>query len=413
MPNRVMAGLNMLSRGFATTVYRQAARLSARMLARSPIVESVLLHRSVATGEVDFGRSDIDLFVVIDERKADDGAAIASLLQEVNRARLVNPALSHIDVYEPSGLASHARTDTFMASIERRTWMLLRGVPVEIPPAPVHPDHALKRFLLWVEWYFAIAVREINRRNLWKTSLECWNAYASAEKLISEPCLSRSEMEVQASRLEGDLKTDRLREPSNATRFVFGLADRLHRSRLPALRTLAKPLVFEAVTAPLCLRRLFVVVPRADSPLPPEAFVNGAFPCTPEILDLFAHAKNPFLQWVLPPELLELGIEPPVGPEFLRACRFYGHTRFLFIPGFGNPGPPTQAARLALIRHAADSVCRGEAPPAIPQEKIRELMAAGSRTIAEYYSAEYSSLRRESRRIQQALLAPSAAAPCS
>ena len=410
MQAKLCADMSALSQEIATAFYRQAARLSARMLTSSPIVQSVLLHRSVATGEVFFGRSDIDMLMVVDEEEAEVGASIASLYQEVNRARLFNPALTHVDVYEPSGITSHARMDTFWGSVERRTMMLLRGEPVEIPFAPVHPDHALSKFLLWVEWFFAISVQQRSRRNLWKTSLECWNAYASAEGLIREPYLLRSEMEAQASHIEGNLTTKRLVEPSYATRFVFELADRLHRSRLPALRKLSKPLVFEAITAPLCLRRLFVVVPRADSPPPPETFVKGAFPCTPEILDLFAHAKNAFLYWILPPELLELGMQPPLASGFLRSCRFYSHSRFLFHPGFADPNPPTQAARMALIRHAMDWASRGELPPAIPQEKIREMMAAGATTIVEYYRAEYDLLRRDSRRIQESLPALSGAA---
>jgi hypothetical protein len=405
--------MSALSRQLATAFYRRAARLSARMLASVPGVESVLLHRSVATGEVFFGRSDIDMLMVVNEETAEDGASIASLCRAVNRAQLVNPALNHIDVYDPNGIASHAGMDTFWASVERRTVMLLCGNPVEIPVAPVHPDHALSKFLLWVEWFFAISVQQRNRRNLWKTALECWNSYASTAGLIREPYLLRSEMEAQARRSEGNLIAKRLGEPSYATRFVFELADRLHRSRLPALRTLGKPLVFEAITAPLCLRRLFVVVPRAGSPLPPEAFVKGAFPCTPEILDLFAQAKNAFLHWVLPPELLELGIQPPPVSGFLRSCRFYGHTRFLYYPGFADPRPPTQAARMALIRHAMDWASRGEAPPVISQEKIREMMVAGAPTIEDYYRAEYGRLRRDTRRIQQSLPALLGAASCS
>ncbi len=402
--------MSALSQAIATAFYRQAAMWSARMLTSSPIVQSVFLHRSVATGEVSFGRSDIDMLIVVDEEKAENGAGIASLYQEVNRARRFNPALTDIDVYEPGGIAGYARMDTFWSSVERRTLMLLRGEPVEIPFAPVHPDHALSKFLLWVEWFFAISVQQRNRRNLWKLSLECWNAYALAEGLIREPYLLRSEMEAHASRIEGNLTTKRLGDPSYATRFVFELADRLHRSRLPALRKLRKPLVFEAVTAPLCLRRLFVVVPRADSPLPPETFVKGAFPCTPEILDLFVHAKSAFFYWILPPELLELGMQPPLVSEFLRSCRYYSHSRFLFHPGFANPSPPTQAARMALIRHAMDWASRGELPPAIPPEKIGEMMAAGASTILEYYRSEYGLLRRDSRRIQESLLALSDAA---
>jgi len=201
-----------------------------------------------------------------------------------------------------------------------------------------------------------------------------------------------------------------LGEPSYAARFVFELADRLHRSRLPALRTLAKPLVFEAVMAPLCLRRLFVVVPRADSPLPPETFVKGAFPCTPEILDLFTQTKNAFLYWVLPPELRELGIEPPLVSGFLRSCRFYGDSRFLLYPGFAGSSPSTQAARMALIQHAVEWASRSELPPAISQEKLREMMDAGATTVEGYYRAEFGQLRRDSRRIQESLVALSGAA---
>jgi hypothetical protein len=397
--------MSVLSQRIATAFYRQAARFSARMLISSPIVESVVVHRSVATGEVQFGRSDIDMMLIVDENKAEDGANVASLYRALNRAKFFNPALTHIDVYERGGIASYARMDTFWASVERRTMLLLRGRPIDLPGAPVDPEHALSRFLLWVEWFFAISVQQKNRRNLWKTSLECWNAYASAEGLLREPCLLRSEMEAAASRIEENLATRRLEDPSYATRFVFDLADRLHRSRLPALRKLEKPLVFEAITAPLCLRRRFVVVPRADSPLPPEAFAMGAFPCTPEILDLFVHAKNAFFYWILPRELRELGIQPPSISEFVESCRYYNHRRFLFHPGFADPSPPRQSARLALIRHAMDWVSRGELPPPIPDEKILEMMAAGAPTIADYYRAEYDPLRRDSRLLQESLAA--------
>lgn len=398
-----MEEMRSLSLGFATFLYRQAARASAGMLGRAPGVESVLLHRSVATGEVDFGRSDIDMLLVLGERET-EGASLAALFDVVRRARRLNPALNHIDVYEPGGLASHGETDTFWASVERRSLTLLRGQPVELPAAAVSRDHALSKFVLWVEWFFAIAVQQRNRRNLWKTALESWNAYAVAEGLIPQPRLLRSEMEGHACAVEKTLLADRLREPSYAVRFVFGLADRMHGSRLPALRKLAKPLIFEAVTAPLCLPRLFVVLPASDHPLPAEACRNGAFPCTPELLNLFVHTKNAFLFWALPPAVHELGIEPPSVAEFLSSCRYYGDTRFLTIPGFASPGPSRQAARMALIRHALDCALRDKLPPAVSQERIRETMT-GAPGITEYYRFQYEGFLRESRRFQESLRA--------
>jgi hypothetical protein len=404
--------MSTLSRGLATGFYRQVANVFAGMLTGSPIVQSVVLHRSAGSGEVSFGRSDIDLLVVLDEQEAEDGAKVASFYRKVERARLFNPALNHIDVYEPSGIQSHARLDTLWASVERRTQKLLRGQPVEVPAGPVHPDHALSKLLLWVDWFFAIAVQQRNPRNLWKISLECWSAYALAEGLIQEPCLWRSEMEAQARAAESNLDTKRLEEASYAVRFVFELADRLHRSRMPALRKLDQPLIFEAITAPLCLPRLFVVLPQADSPLPPEAFLKGAFPCTPEILNLFAHSNNAFIYWSLPRELRELGLEPPPPSAFLHSCAYYGHSRFQLYPGFVDTTPPLLAARTALLRHAVDWAAKGELPPEIPQDKIRE-MTADPPSTEDYFRTQYGPLRREGRRIQELLLglSRSAASP--
>jgi hypothetical protein len=382
------------------------------MLSSEPAVKSVVLHRSTATGEIDFGRSDIDLLLVVHAQKAEEDASITSLYDQLSRARRFNPALTDIDVYEPDAIATHAEIDSSWASTERRTERLLRGDPVEIPFVPVNPDHALSRFLLWVEWFFAVSVQQRNARNLRKLSLECWNAYASAERLIEEPWLLRSEMAAHASRTEANLSTEQLADPAYATRFVFELADRLHSSRLPALRKLDQPLIFEVITAPLGLRRLFVVLPNANSPMPQEAFTNGAFTCTPEILDLFVHAKNAFLHWSLPPDLLRLGIQPPLVAEFVGSCRYYNHSRFLFHPGFANPNRPTQSARIALVKYAMDSASRGKLPAPIPESKIQEMLAAGAPTVTDYYRTEYARLRRDSRSIEEALR-PLASAPIS
>ena len=104
------------------------------------------------------------------------------------------------------GLPSHAQLDTLWASIERRTTMLLQGEPVQIPSVAVNPDHALSRFpALGGVVLRNFPSAEGNSRNLRKISLECWNAYASAEGLIEEPCVLRREMEAHAFRIEETL----------------------------------------------------------------------------------------------------------------------------------------------------------------------------------------------------------------
>jgi hypothetical protein len=231
--------------------------------------------------------------------------------------------------------------------------------------------------------------------------LESWNAYAVADGLIQEPCLLRSEMQDQVRLTEGNILTRRLEEPDYAVRFVFELADRMHRSRLPALAPLADGLIFKAITAPLVLHRLFVVLPRADSPLPPEVFTPGVFPCTPELLHLFLHYKNAFLHWALPPRLVNLGMQPPGAGRLLRDCHYYCHHRFLCVPGFADANPAPPAARLECIRHALEWAERGELPPPLPQERMQE--AAGVPSFPEYYRTAYPRLRRDSQRLQESL----------
>lgn len=391
-----------LSNRLAAACYRLAAKLSAGLLGSSPMVESVLLHRSAATGEIAFGRSDIDILMIVDREQAGSGQSLASLYQLVRRAQWLNPAMNHVELFDRAGLTSHARMDTYWGSVERRAQVLLYGKPTHIPAAPVNPDHALCRFLLWVEWFFAIAVQQKNRRNLRKLALESWNAYAVAEGLMPEPCLLRAAMEAEARQREASHALEGLEEAKNAVEFVFNLADRLHGSRRPPLRKLARPVVFDAITAPLCLRRRFVVLPEASSPLPAEVSTPGAFPCTPEILDLFIHAKNPFFYWAMPDEILSLGIQPPAAADFLRSCRYYGHGRFLFLPGFADRRPQPQRARLGLIRRAIEHAIRNQLPPAVPQEEIENMMRAAYPPL-EFYRAEFDRLRRESETIQEVL----------
>jgi len=115
----------------ATAVYRLVASASARMLASSPMVESVLVRRSVATGEVSFGRSDIDLLMVTAQAVSEDGEKLASLYEKVRRLRRFNPALNHIEPHDAPGFQSCAETDTYWGSIlHQRLFLVGAAAPI-------------------------------------------------------------------------------------------------------------------------------------------------------------------------------------------------------------------------------------------------------------------------------------------
>lgn len=391
------------SPSLAASIYRQVARVTAKALASGGLVESVFLRRSAATGEVQFGRSDIDLSLIVCDQVADDESEIETLYRKARTLKRFVPRLDHMEVHEPGGMQEIARMDTFWGSLERRSLVLLHGAPIGLPCLPVHPDHAVSRFALWVEWFFSESVQRKSARNIRKTALENWTAYATASGLIEEPFLVRTDMEAHIRQAERGVDTRRLGEPGYAAAVVFGFADRLHRTRLPQLQKLAAPHVFEAVLPPLASRRLFVVLPRADSLLPPEAFAPGAFLCTPEALHLHLHYTNAFLYWALPPTILDLGVKPPTVHGFLKACCRFGHNRFLRHPGFALNNTWMPSARTACVRHALEWASRGELPPAIPQKELRD-MIENRPTCLEYYRTIYAPLRRESALLRESAL---------
>src|SRR3990170_2820050 len=82
------------------TVYRAIAKLTASALGSCDIVQSVFLRRSVAAGEVSFGRSDIDLTVVIRSPLStpEEAETILALNQRCRLIRALVPVLGEVEV---------------------------------------------------------------------------------------------------------------------------------------------------------------------------------------------------------------------------------------------------------------------------------------------------------------------------
>lgn len=388
----------------ATAMYRLAARITARFLASSDFVESVLIHRTVATGEVSFGRSDIDLNLVVRQEHPQDGARLAALYKKTRMLQRANPVLGHIEVHNLLSFTDYYTTDTYWGSLERRGSYVLCGKPIVIPQRPVDPRDAAGFFGVWAEWFFSIAIQQRNRRNLRKTAIDIWNTYAAAEGLIAEPYPRRRDSEARLRALDPAVQMEQLEAPEPAAAFVFRLAEHLHRRFLPPLRTLTEPLFFEAVVPPRGRSRPFVILPRPDSPLPPQAFLPRTFVATPEALDLYLHFTNPLFYWALPIPLRDIGMNAPTAAEFLRVCRWFGNSRFLRHPGFLWPDVNMPAAITASVRHALDWLSRGEIPPPLHQEAAFVILAPTAQCL-DYYRTRYAGLCQESQQLRQAAAA--------
>jgi predicted nucleotidyltransferase len=345
-------------------MYRRIAKVAARLLGRSELVETVYIRRSVAAGEVVFGRSDIDLGIVVKAEAEASGEALLSLARRFQAVRRAVPLVGEGEVRTPRDVERWIRTDTYRGSLERRVDILAYGKPLGIPPLPVAPEHAARWVTLWLEHHFPRAVQQGNARNLRKFAAEMWNAYATATGILEEPLPSRAAT-VEQLRESGELD---LREatPEETVAFCLQLAEtfRDRGRRRPALGKLARPVIFRAVLPPLFEPRTFVVVPEPGWPLPPEAFQTDSFVSTPEALDLYVHDVNGYAFSVVPQELRDLGLCAPERAELVRSCRHYGSGHYIRSPGFLKQtaaiGSPQQ--RVSALQQALTPLEQGEVP---------------------------------------------------
>jgi hypothetical protein len=360
-------------------VYRGAARLSGRFIGGCGLLESAFVHRSVASGEIAFGRSDIDLVLVA--REGACGADLLGLYERVRQLRRFNPAVGHMAVQDSAGVASEVEADTYLGSIDRRSALTVYGRPVEVPALPVRAEDAIRRFAFWQDSYLSTAMRLGDRRNLGKIAADMWNACAVSRGRLQVPFVTRWEAERHW------LASGQAGQGHGAAR-CFRMAKRLHDEILPPLERLGEPCAFRRKLAPRFRDRAFLVLPEADAGVRPEALEPGSFVTTPELLHLYLHFVNPFMDWVLPDALRRAGFQPPSPEAFTRACLFYGHTHTTRNPGFMHPHAAAPGMILGLLEHCAEYLRDGEAPPPPAPEQAE---ASGRRRIAveEYYLREF------------------------
>lgn len=389
----------------ANGIYRQIGRLSARALGCSQIVKSVYIHRSVAADEASFGRSDIDLLVVVRQPPpgAYDGPELAALSRTVRLITATLPVVGQMEVHDPRGLQDWCRSDPYRASLERRSAILVYGRPAAFASLPIRAEHAIRRAVVPISTYLTAAVKERNRRNLRKFSLDVWNAYATATHQIAEPFLTRQETEDYRLTHEERRDGDSLGDPDHALSFIFQTIQRLHERVVPPLEKIRSPLIFRAQVPPGFRERTFVVLPKPGFPLPPEAFDSSAFLWTPEALDLFTKYSSAFFYWVLPPEVKQLGISQPDATAFVRSCRYYCDTHKIRYPIFMKTHDIRSAvSRVMVLRHAVGHLHQGRVPPAMDQAELMKALA-NPPAYSDYYDSTFPELYREAEQLWEEL----------
>jgi len=353
-------------------------------------VEGVLAHRSTATGEIQFARSDIDLIVRLHDDRVTP-ARMLSLIRLFHTIKYANIALGEVETHLEQEWLDWFAVDSYRGSMERRSALRMYGPEQPRPHHAVRQSHAIRRFVLWFHDHAFVAWNAKNKRNLRKIALEMWNAYAVAIGLMDEPLLTRPEMERECLKHEdpnwvGELGTS----PDRAVQFMLELAQRLHAAVAPALGP--RPEVEEvSVAQPPYLKPaqwVSVSGPKAAIPELPER----ARHTSPELFDLFFRYVQPFYYSLMPERLLELGLAPPTTAQQADSLRFHYHGQVLRYPGLMSP---FAGSAVVAARFAAEAIPRLEAGEIYDAPLLEPLKPYP--TIPEYYNEKFTKLSDQHR----------------
>src|SRR5262249_41519484 len=137
-----------------TRLYRFFAKIAAQQLGRLESVLGVYARRSVACGEVNFGKSDIDFYILI-QPSADiltEARNLRDLARRFATLKKVIPCLGQGDVSTPTELQHWYQTRPY-TWYRDRGWLWLYGQHYERPHVAL-TDGQQRDSLLW--WFFQV-----------------------------------------------------------------------------------------------------------------------------------------------------------------------------------------------------------------------------------------------------------------
>ena len=321
-----------LRRQLGLGAYRGVGRAVCQALGAFDFVETVFLRRTAATGEVSFGRSDIDLTIVVSAPLVGeaDSRRMLRLARCYQALRTLAPVVGECETGTREELLRSYRADPYRASIDRRTALTVYGERLRIPEIPIRPQDALTWLMIWLPHYLPWAMRLRSVRNMRKFALEMWNAARTATGDIPEPYPTRTLAEAAWRRQAGAAFPLRDGAGVDELAAVCGdIVDEVHRRLCPPLAAV-NSVRFHRVGS-----SEWVLLPPGTPPPPVEAGIQRAFFGSPAALDLLIQHVNPRMFQQLPEPLLELGIRRPGRGEWLDFCRrFAADPRLLRRPAF-------------------------------------------------------------------------------
>jgi predicted nucleotidyltransferase len=361
----------------SSTLYITAARVVARVLA-APGVRSVFIRRSVATGDAVFPLSDLDLSLVVGEI---GGAGMADLYRRLRIAGILFPRLGEVQVTTPEELRDMAESDPYRAYLDGRSAITIFGEQPHIPQFALSPTAVARRLVFWLDHYLPLAVRRGRHGDQRKFVFEMWNALSVLQGRWPVPQLSRRT--IQELWNNGGFEV-------GAPPFVqcCRFAEQAH-----ALLGCTAPEIDRTIL--LKSPRPILLLPRADSAWPPEAYRPGVRVFTPPALNLFMATQDPLLWLDVEVQLRELGFEMPSRGSWCAAClRLAGGER-LRRPGFSERGPGQYARRLVQLETVIAWIEKGQVGEPSPTPE-----RSAPQSVSTYYREQFDQLAKEAARLR-------------
>ncbi|MEX1111421.1 MAG: hypothetical protein WEB31_06435 [Chthoniobacterales bacterium] len=380
--------------------YLAAARVIARVIARHAIVRSVTLRRSIAAGEARFGRSDIDLDIVLHSACATPAEArqLSDLNRTVRRLGLICPWLGQCGAIAFDELAEWAELESFRVGLDLDHAVLLEGEPFEFTRHPITPEQAAYRTACWFENYLPRALRSGNCTNLWKFTLEMWTTCNLGLGRTITPHLRRSDtlaewhlQEPQSDLPAPDWPADRLWLQ------MMALTAELHSTLLAPLGVPAQPLSHSLILPPSFARRTLLVGTAEQIASRIARLPANAIALTPEALGLYLEYINPALFGLLPPEIQALGFQRPSRAAWQSVLRRWSFPFLARKPGFGSRDFGTAPRYVLYAQRAAATLGTGDTPAPIRLDDLGPA-ARSPQAFSTYFIDHYPEVLAAARR---------------
>jgi predicted nucleotidyltransferase len=182
----------MLPYRTGTQIYLFFAKIIAQILSRFEPVTAVFGKRSLASGEIVFGKSDIDITILIKDfdSEKDEAYFLSKLYDIYLLTQKFFPILGECDIYNRFDIHTFYCLNTYN-SVADRTWIKLYGSEIDPFPSEVRKEDIVFRFLWWFFSFLITCYRRNNFKGCFNVFTELVNCYCTYSGEFERPKLKR------------------------------------------------------------------------------------------------------------------------------------------------------------------------------------------------------------------------------